>query len=136
MLSHGADMTLAENPFELGLGRLVDLDMEADYVGKAALRRIAAEGPARRLVGLELDGPALAAGNEEPWPLRAADTLIGRVTSCVHSPRLEKNIALAIVALAHAEIGSRLEVEMPDGPREATVVPTPFYDPKKALATG
>ena len=81
MLSYGADMTLAENPFELGLGRLVDLDMEADYVGKAALRRIAAEGPARRLVGLELGGPALVAGNEEPWPLRAADTVVGRVTS-------------------------------------------------------
>ena len=136
MLSYGADMTLAENPFELGLGRLVDLDMEADYVGKAALRRIAAEEPSRRLIGLELDGPALPAGNEEPWPLRAADAAVGRLTSCVHSPRLDKNIGLGIATLAHAEEGSRLQVETPDGPRGATVVPTPFYDPKKALATG
>ncbi len=136
MLSYGADMTLAENPFELGLGRLVDLDMEADYIGKAALRRIAAEGVTRRLVGLELGGPAFSAGNEQPWPLHASGTPVGRVTSCVHSPRLEKNIALAIVALAHVEEGSRLQVEAPEGVREATVVPTPFYDPKKALATG
>jgi len=136
MLSYGADMTLAENPFELGLGRLVDLDMEADYVGKTALRRIAAEGPARRLVGLEIGGPALPAGNEEPWPLSAADAVVGRATSCVHSPRLEKNIALGIVARARAEEGSRLQVKAPDGVRDATVVPTPFYDPKKALAAG
>jgi len=136
MLSYGADMTLAENPFELGLGRLVDLDMEADYIGKAALRRIAAEGAKRKLVGLELGGPPLAAGNEEPWPLRAGDLAVGRLTSGVHSPRLEKNIALAIVALAQAEEGSRLQVETPNGAREAIVVPTPFYDAKKALATG
>ncbi len=136
MLSYGADMTLAENPFELGFGRLVDLDMDADYIGKAALRRIAAEGAARRLVGLEIGGPPLSAGNEEPWPLRAGSAAVGRLTSCVHSPRLEKNIGLAIVAVAHAEEGGRLEVETPGGALEATVVPTPFYDPKKTLAAG
>jgi aminomethyltransferase len=136
MLSYGADMTLTENPFELGLGRLVDLGMEAEYIGKAALRRIAAEGATRRLVGLEIGGPPLSAGNEEPWPLRAANVLIGRLTPCVHSPRLEQNIGLAIVALEHAEEDCRLQVQTPDGAREATVVPTPFYDPKKALALG
>ncbi|MDH3914371.1 MAG: aminomethyl transferase family protein, partial [Rhodospirillales bacterium] len=136
MLSYGSDVTLAENPFELGLGRLVDLDMEADYVGKAALRRIAAEGATRRLVGLEIGGPPLAAGNEEPWPLRAAGAPVGRLTSCVHSPRLEKNIGLAIVPLARAEEGCRLDVEAPGGLLEASVVRTPFYDPKKTLAAG
>jgi aminomethyltransferase len=136
MLSYGSDITLAENPFELGLGRLVDLDMEADYVGKAALRRIAAEGVTRRLVGLEIGGPPLPAGNEEPWPLRAAGAAAGRLTSCVYSPRLEKNIGLAIVAIDQAKEGCRLTVEAPDASREATVVPKPFYDPKKTLAAG
>jgi aminomethyltransferase len=136
MLSYGSDITLAENPFELGLGRLVDLDMEADYIGKAALGRIAAEGVTRRLVGLEIGGPPLAAGNEEPWPLRAEGVTIGRITSCVHSPRLEKNIGLALVAVAHAEEGRRLEVEAPGGALDAVVVPKPFYDPMKTLVVG
>ncbi len=47
---------------------------------------------------------------------------------------LEKNIALALVNLPHAELGSRLTAEAPHGPLEATVVPMPFYDPKKTLA--
>ena len=110
--------------------------MEAEFIGKAALGRIAAEGVTRRLVGLEIGGPPLGPGNEEPWALRAGGALQGRLTSCVHSPRLEKNIGLAIVAVAHAEEGCRLEVEAPGVPRAATVVPMPFYDPKKALAAG
>jgi aminomethyltransferase len=136
MLSCGSDITLEEDPYELGLGRLVDLDMEAEFIGKAALRRIAAEGVKRRLVGLEIAGPPLGPGNEEPWPVRAGDEIKGRLTSCVHSPRLEKNIGLAIVAVEHAELDGMLQVEAPGGELEATVVPTPFYDPKKALAAG
>jgi aminomethyltransferase len=110
--------------------------MEADYIGKAALGRIAAEGVTRRLVGLEIGGPPLAAGNEEPWPLRAEGVTIGRITSCVHSPRLEKNIGLALVTVAHAEEGRRLEVEAPGGALDAVVVPKPFYDPMKTLVVG
>ncbi len=134
MLSYGADATLVENPFELGLGRLVDLEMAADFIGKAALRRIKDEGIRRKLVGLELHGAPLPGGNGECWPLTAAGEPQGKVTSAVHSPRLEKNIALALVNLPHTELGSRLTAESPHGPLEATVVPMPFYDPKKTLA--
>lgn len=133
LLSYGADATLEENPFELGLGRLVDLEMPADFIGKAALRRIKDEGVKRRLVGLELDGPPLTASNQEPWPVLAGGAPQGRLTSCVHSPRLEKNIAMAILANDHAELGSRVTVESPAGTLEATVSPMPFYDPKKRL---
>ena len=134
MLSYGADATLEENPFELGLGRLVDLEMAADFIGKAALRRIKQEGIRRKLVGLELHGAPLPGGNSACWPLTAAGAPHGKVTSAVHSPRLEKNIALALVNLPHTELGSRLTAETPHGPLEATVVPMPFYDPKKTLA--
>lgn len=136
MISYGADATRDENPFELGLGRLVDLDGDADFIGRAALERIAAEGASRRLVGLELAGPPLAAPNEEPWPVAAADGGAGKLTSAVYSPRLEKNIALAIVPAADADPGARVTVEAPDGARTATVAPLPFYDPKKTLAAG
>ncbi len=133
LLSYGADATLEENPFELGLGRLVDLEMPADFVGKAALRRIGDEGVKRRLVGLELQAPPLAASNQEPWPVLAGGACQGRLTSCVYSPRLEKNIAMAIVANEHAELGNRVTVESPAGGLDATVSPMPFYDPKKNL---
>ena len=61
-------------------------------------------------------------------------TDIGKVTSAVYSPRLERNIALAMVAVAHAHIGAEVEVVTPSGPTRATVVERPFYDPRKKLA--
>ena len=133
LLSYGADMTLDNNPFEIGLERLVDLDQAADFIGKDALRRIKAEGVGQRLVGLEIAGPPLAAPNQAPWPVRAGGEAVGRVTSAVHSPRLEKNLALAYLRVGHDAIGTVLSVALPDGPAEATVAETPFYDPKKAL---
>lgn len=134
MLSYHADMTLANNPFELGMDRLVDLDMEADFVSKAALRRIKQEGVSQLFVGLKIDGPPLAGSNDEHWIVSKDGQAIGYVTSAVHSPRLEKNIALAMIATEHTEVGTRAEVAIPEGSRTCKVVPKPFFDPKKALA--
>jgi glycine cleavage system aminomethyltransferase T len=135
MLSLGADMGLNENPFELGLGRLVDLDSDIDYVGKEALRRIRDEGVSRKMVGIELGGDPMPGPNGVTWPLLTpAGERIGHMTSGVHSPRLLKNIGLAIVDSAYAEIGTALVCSDPAGDRPVTVVETPFYDPKKALA--
>ncbi len=136
MISYGTDATRAENPFELGLGRLVDLDQEADFIGKAALRRIAAQGVKRLRVGLELDGPPLDAGNEDFWPVIGGDGRTGKLTSCIYSPRLEKNIAMAILPIEDAAPGARVTVETPGGTLAATVVALPFYDPKKAIPLG
>ena len=59
---------------------------------------------------------------------------VGKVTSAIHSPRLEQNIALAMVAIDHADIGMELDIVTPQGLVKATVVERPFYDPKKQLA--
>ena len=134
MLSYGSDMGFSENPFELGMDRLVDLDMEADFCGKDALREIRAAGITRKMVGLEIDGAPI--GNEHPWPAKLGGTQIGTVTSATYSPRLEKNIALAIIDLEHTEHGTQIVVDAPAGARDAVTVPIPFYDPKKALAAG
>ena len=134
MLSYHADMTLKNNPFELGLERLVDLDMEADFVSKSALKRIKEEGVTQRLVGLELEGPPLAGSNDEHWPVTRDGEIIGRVTSAIFSPRLKKNIALAMLAREYAEIGTRAVVESSAGARNCEVVPKPFYDPGKSIA--
>ena len=134
MLSYQADMTLDNNPFELGMDRLVDLDMAADFVGKAALAKIKETGVFRLQAGLEIDGPPLIGSNDERWPIKKDGEVIGVVTSAIHSPRLEKNIALAMMARDHAALGTKAVVDMPDGQRRCEVVLKPFYDPKKSIA--
>ncbi len=112
MLSYQADMTAANNPYELGLDRLVDLDMEADFIGKDALRSIQQSGVKQRQVGLILNGAALSGPNTAYWPLRAGDQVVGRITSAVYSPRLEQNIALAMVADDYSVLGTQLEADL------------------------
>lgn len=132
MLSYWADMDIHTNPFELGLDRFVDLDMEAEFIGKAALRRIRTEGVNRKLVGLEISGQPLAGPNTRFWPLYAADDPIGKVTSAVFSPRLERNIALAMVTADCAAVGTELRLLEPDGVI-AKVVDKPFIKPPEQL---
>jgi aminomethyltransferase len=61
---------------------------------------------------------------------------VGKVTSAIHSPRLNQNIALAMVAADRSAIGTVVEVETASGPAPATIVEKPFFDPKKQIATG
>ncbi len=136
LISYGADATLNENPFELGLDRLVDLDQDADFIGKAALRRIKAAGVDRRLVGVEIAGERLAISNERFWPLVGHDPARFKITSAVYSPRLEKNIALALVPIERSAEDTNLQFSAPFGTLDARVVAMPFYDPKKSLAKG
>ena len=134
MLSYHADADINTNPFELGLGRLVNLDIEADFIGKAALRRIKEAGVSRRQVGLVIDSAPLKGPNTKFWAISRNGETIGKVTSAVYSPRLKQNIALAMVSVKHAELGNTVQVAMPHGVVQATVVEVPFFDPKKALA--
>ncbi|MBI01121.1 MAG: glycine cleavage system protein T [Chloroflexi bacterium] len=135
MLSYHADADINTNPFELGLERLLDLEMETDFIGKAALIRIRDEGVKRRQVGLVLDCPALQGPNTTFWQLVFDDQIVGKVTSAIYSPRLEKNIALAMVRIGFDNIGQKLEVTTSRGIVPAIVVQKPFFDPKKKIAT-
>ena len=135
MLSYQADADIHTNPFELGMDRLVNLDGDYEFIGKAALRRIRAEGVRRRQVGLVIGGERLRGPNTTFWPVRQEGRELGQVTSAVYSPRLEQNIALALVATAGTALGTELEVVTPGGARPATVVERPFFDPNKKLAS-
>ena len=110
-------------------------DMDADFVSKAALTRIKEEGVDRLLVGLEFDGHPLVGSNDHHWPIILGEEVIGHVTSAVYSPRLQKNIALAMVRAEHAAIGTQAILDTSIEHRECVVVPKPFYDPKKAIAS-
>jgi aminomethyltransferase len=133
ILNYGIDMTLAENPYEVGLERLVELDQKADFIGKEALRRIKAEGVKRKLVGVEIDGAPLDL-NLTRWPVSRVGKEAGHVTSAVFSPRLKKNIGYAMLPVEHATLGTLLVVSIPEvGERSATVVNKPFIDPTKDI---
>ncbi|MGH2573777.1 MAG: glycine cleavage T C-terminal barrel domain-containing protein [Actinomycetota bacterium] len=132
ILNYGADMTLENNPYEVGLDRLVDLEKEHDFMGRDALRRIRDSGVARKLVGVEITGERLAF-NDTKWPARVDRKDIGRVTSALYSPRLKKTIGYAWVPTANAEVGTQLTVETPLGEAPAQVVPRPFVDPTKEI---
>ena len=136
MLSYHADMDIHTNPFELGLGRLVELDTNLHFIGKAALKNIKRNGIKRKQVGIEISGLPLKGPNTRFWSLEKNGKIVGKVTSAVYSPRLKRNIALAMVDLEHTTMSTALEVITPESNLRAKVVEKPFFDPKKTITTG
>jgi aminomethyltransferase len=132
ILNYGIDITLEDNPYEVGLGWMVNLKQEADFIGKDALRRIKAAGPKRKLIGVEIAGDPLEF-NMTTWPVSVGGATVGQVTSAAYSPRLKKNVGFAMVPIEHAQYGTSLSVTTTDGVRAATSVPRPFVDPHKAV---
>lgn len=129
----GADMTYEHNPFELGLERLVNLEMRGDCVAMDALRRIGSQGVQRRLAGVVLDGDPFPGLNFTKWPAHAEGHQIGEVTSAIFSPRLKQNIGYCWLPRRLAETGTVVSVASEWGPRTATVTPMPFVDPEKRI---
>jgi aminomethyltransferase len=118
------------DPFEAGIGFTVNLDTPEDFVGKEALVERRAH-PQRRLVGLELAGNETAGHGD---CVHVGRSQVGVITSGTRSPTLRKNIALCRMAVRYAEVGTEVEVGKLDGHQKripASVVPFPFYDPKK-----
>ena len=135
MLSYHADADINTNPFELGLDRLVSLDSDIEFIGKTALKKIKAEGITRKQVGLEINCEPLSGPNTTFWSIKKDNNKVGKVTSAVYSPRLKKNIALAMINIENSEIGTSLEVNTNKGNFEAIIVEKPFFDPKKKIAS-
>ena len=135
MLSYHADADIYTNPYELGLDRLVNLETDIDFIGKEALKKIKQNGIKRKQVGLIIDCNPLSGPNTTFWPIEKNGKKIGKVTSAVYSPRLKKNIALAIIEINYSELGNQLKVQTLEGKYSATIVEKPFYDPKKKIAS-
>ena len=134
MLSLHADMNSQNNPFEMNLDRLINLNIEANFIGKKALSEIKLNGVSKKQVGLIIDMEPLSSPNKEFWLIQIDHKIVGKVTSAVYSPRLKKNIALAMININFSNIGTLLKIHI-DGSREnAEIVPIPFYDPKKQRA--
>ncbi len=136
MLSYHADADINTNPFEVGLDRLVNLESETDFIGKQALKKIKERGISRKQIGLELHCEPLKGPNTTFWEIKKNDKIVGKVTSAIFSPRLKKNIALAMVSIDQTEIGNTLDIFTQKNLVKATVVDKPFFDPKKKIAKG
>ena len=135
MLSYHADADINTNPFELGFDRLVNLDSDINFIGKEALKKIKHNGITRKQVGVEIDCKPLSGPNTTFWELKKNNVNIGKVTSAVYSPRLKKNIALAMVSVEQSEIGNELKVYTNEGIFDCKIVEKPFYDPKKKIVS-
>jgi aminomethyltransferase len=126
----GYEFCSQTDPFEAGIGFTVPSKKEEDYIGKAALERRRVN-PQKKLVGLEIAGNEKAAHGDPVFVGRAQ---IGVVTSSTRSPVLKRTIALARLDVAHAELGTAVEIGKLDTKQKrlgATVVRFPFYDPEK-----
>ena len=135
MLSYHADMDINTNPIELGMDRLIDLDKDFNFIGKSALETISKNGVSQKHIGIEIFCDPMNGPNTKFWNiLNNEEKVIGKVTSAVYSPRLKKNIGLAMILSEYSLIGTEIIVDQVSTKSKALVVDKPFYDPNKALA--
>ena len=135
IFNYGSDMTLADTPLHVtGLERLVE-KQKGDYIGKAALERLAKKGVDRKLVGIEFDDRMdFRVEITEAWDAFSDGMQVGRVTDAVWSPRLEKNIGYVWVPIELAKPGNELTIVTRDGEElNGRTAAIPFIDPKKEV---
>jgi len=135
MLSYHADADIHTNPFELGLDRLINLDSDYKFIGKEALLKIKKNGIKRKQVGIRIDSEPLQGPNSTFWPILKEGVKIGKITSAVYSPRLKKNIALAMILKEYSNIGTLVSIETSKEIFDAEIINKPFYDPNKKIVS-
>ena len=120
---YGNDIDETTNPLEAGLGWVVK-PAKGEFLGRAAIERVRAAGPGRKLIGLEMTERAVA---RHGYPVVKEGAAIGVVTSGSYGPSVDRYIAMAYVATPHAAVGTDVGVEVRGQVRAARVVKTPFH---------
>ena len=128
ILSYLADMDRTNNPYEVGLDWMVDVDQEDDFIGKQALKKISLKGPAKKLMGAEIHGDPITVFNDEHWPVLIDGKRVGSMNALAYSPRLNKNISYIIVDIEHAKSGQELIISSPEKEFKAILVDLPWLD--------
>ena len=132
LLSYGSDFGREHNPYTIGLDRLVDVDQDIDFIGKEALKKIKENGTTSKLIGVEMDGDPIDKVPEHFWPvLNLEGKKIGRLSRCIYSPRLKKNIGLAIVDTLASEEGSKVIIESTQQKYNAVICKLPWFSAEK-----
>ncbi|MCR9151407.1 MAG: glycine cleavage system protein T [Rhodobacteraceae bacterium] len=125
LVAYGGDTDGETNPFEVRMGRYVDLDVPDDTIGIGALRRIASEGPRRHQLGVVLDGAEPFATGFSWSDIEKDGRKIGDLTNCTWSYRMRRNIGFALVATA-ARPGDEVLVRRGAVPVKGTLCELPF----------
>ena len=125
LVSVGGDTDEATNPFEVRLGKYVDLDVADDVVGIKALRKIHKDGVVRHQLGLVLEGGIPAPLGFRREDIRLDGIIVGMMTNCVWSPRMMANIGYALIS-SEVKPGAVVEVMRDTGPVTARLVELPF----------
>jgi aminomethyltransferase len=123
---YGNDIDQTTSPLEAGLGWVVK-PAKGDFIGKAAIERVRAEGLRRRLVGFEMTDRAVA---RHGYRILRDGTEVGHVTSGSYGPSVDRYIGMGYVPTALAGVGTEFDVEVRGRGQRARVVKTPFYPPK------
>ncbi len=127
LLSFGGDTTQGSNPYEAGMASFVQPNIDQDFIGKAALQQVLADGPTRLLVGLEVGADI---GDEWLLPVRTpvllGETQVGTASAIVWSPRLERTIGIAQVDRSVVEAGESVMVSGQRGMHTASITSLPF----------
>jgi aminomethyltransferase len=127
LLSWGGDTTPDSNPFEAMMGRFVSVDSDVEYIGKAALQRVAREGPNRLMVGLLIDDePSDRWMLPERRPVWSGEREVGTLSAVVRSPRLGRTLGIAQIERRVVESGDDVEIDSIRGRRTAEITSLPF----------
>jgi aminomethyltransferase len=124
----GFDATAANNPYECRVHTFIRYDC-GDFLGRSALMKIKKRGPAKMLVGIEVEGNSVAQGDSE---IRIGNKKAGYVVAGFRSPNLDRNLGYAYVDVPYFKAGTALNVNIDGVAAKVTVVEMPFLDPAGA----
>ncbi len=120
LLSYGNDMTDDNTPHECGLGKFCNTSTAIGCVGRDALLRVSKEGPIRQIRAVGIEGDRVPPCDRF-WRVMSGDKVVGRVSSAAWSPDFNTNVAVGMIRMTHWDDGTKVQVETPDGLRDATV---------------
>ena len=129
LLSYGNDMTLANTPFECGLGQYCNWSDDTEFLARPALESLASAGvPKQRITGLQLYAdhcpPCI-----ETWPILHQEKPAGMVTSAAYSPDFGCIVALGMLKNGHNQIGHEISVQTQEGIIDGVTVSLPMKAP-------
>jgi len=126
IFSYLGDLDRSNNPFEVGLDWMIDLDQEDDFIGKDALSEINVKGPEKKLMGAEIYGDAIESSNEHQFPVLIDGKVVGSMNAMAYSPRLDKNLSYVFLDIEHAQAGKEIIISAAEGDLKAKLVVLPW----------